>query len=254
VNLPPGRRHVAYVVAILLLCGTALFGVNRYGLAQRTFGVSGAVTESGIDRAEVGTPEEAYARWRASGAHGRKVLCFVGEWEKIDPERFFEVPQERRYPLEFFNYGKALEKLRLDRTTFIYVATVTGIVRDLGVVLPEPGYRLLAEQARSAKNARFLADSLSLTYHGLPRTFMTLRQFRASAEPVLVYIGASFFRDHTPQQLSTALVEAGVRTDSLILCRMAGDERVSGEERERLAVLARLLGMPVAERRERELL
>ncbi|AJE02509.1 hypothetical protein [Geobacter pickeringii] len=245
-NRPPGRRLVAYGVVLILLCATALAGINHYGLSRRVYRTVGTVTDATVDRAEVETPENAYAHWRTTGVWGRKILFFAGEWEKIAPERFFDVPLERNYPLAFFNYGKALEEQRLDRRSFLYVATVTGIVREMGVVLPEAIYQHLAEQARSAKNARFLDGAVSLTYHGLPRTFMTLRHLRAPAEPLLVYVGASFFREHTPEELRAALVSAGVRTDSLVLCRMAGDERVTPEERERLAAFARLLGMAAA--------
>jgi hypothetical protein len=252
VKCPSGGQLIVYSVVLTLLSGTALFGVNRYGLAQRTYRASGAVTAASIDRVQVDAPEEAYAWWRTRGVHGRKILFFAGEWEKIDPEGFFEMPLVRRYPLELFSYGRALEESRLDRRNFLFIATVTGIVRDLTVVIPESVYLHFAEQARSAKNARFLADAVSLTYHGLPRTFMTLSNFRAPTEPALIYVGASFFRDHTPEALHKALVDSGVRTDCLILCRMAGDERVTDEERKRLAAFARLLGMPGVERRERQ--
>ena len=240
---PSGGQLIVYSVVLVLLSGTVLFGVNRYGLAQRTYRASGAVTDAGIDRVQVDTPEEAYAHWRQKGMRGRKILFFAGEWEKIDPEGFFEMPLERRYPLELFSYGRALEESRLDRRNFLFIATVTGIVRDLTVVIPESVYLHVAEQARSAKNARFLAGAVSLTYHGLPRTFTTLRNFRSPAEPALVYVGASFFREQTPEALHAALIGAGVRTDSMILCRMTNDEMVGNEERERLAAFARLLGM-----------
>lgn len=240
---PPGGRLAVYAVVLILLCAAALAGVNRYGEARRVYRPAGAATAATVDRLTVDTPEEAYAHWRTVGVRGRRILFFTGEWEKIAPERFFDVPLERNYPLALFNYGTALEEQRLDRQSFLYVATVTGIVREMGIVLPEAIHRHLAEQARSAKNARFLDGAVSLTYHGLPRTFMTLRQLRAPAEPVLVYVGVSFFRVHTPEELRAALTNAGVRTDSLVLCRMAGDERVTPEERERLAAFAQMIGM-----------
>lgn len=240
---PPGGRLVAYAVALILLCGAAIVGVSHYGPSRRVYRPAGAVTSATVDRLLVDTPEEAYAHWRTTGGRGRQILFFAGEWEKIDPERFFDVPLERNYPLALFTYGRALEEQRLDRRSFLYIATVTGIVREMGIVLPETIYRHLAEQARAAKNARFLDGAVSLTYHGLPRTFMTLAHLRAPFEPPLVYVGASFFRDHRPAELLAALTASGVRTDCLILCRMAGDERVTPEERERLTVFARLLGM-----------
>lgn len=238
------KRLVAYSCALTLLCAAAFFGTDRYGRSQRTYHAFGPVTATSIDRVQVNTPEEAYAHWQAKGLHGRKLLCFVGEWEKIKPESFFNVPQERQYPLDLFTYARALEEQRLDRTSFLYIATVTGIARGLEVVIPDRIYRHLAEQARSTKNASFSGEGVKLTYNGLPRTFMMLNHLRTPPEPVLVYVEASFFREHTPEALLNALARVQIRSDCLVLCRMTNDERVSAGERARLAAFAKAVGMP----------
>jgi hypothetical protein len=174
--------------------------------------------------------------------HGRQILFLTGEWERVDPDKFFTVPDERSYPLELFTYATAVEKYRLDRITFLYAATVTGIARELFVILPEKTFAMVSDNARGAKNASFVGRTLQLSFHGLPRTFAALADLPHPSEPVLLYVGASFFRDHTPEAVYSRLRQTGLRTDCVILSAMRDDPRVTEADRARLGAFANLLG------------
>jgi hypothetical protein len=232
----------AWTVGIVLLAILTLLGLNHVGSTSRRFEKVGAFGDSTIRPFVVDSGVDAYRIWKQQRLHGRMVLFLTGEWERVDPDKFFMVPDERSYPLEFFTYATAVEESRLDRTTFLYAATVTGIARNLFVILPEVTFATMSDRARGSHNAHFTGHTLQLSYHGLPRTFATLAHLPHLPEAMLLYVGASFFRDQTPESVYSQLRQSGLITDCIILSTMRDDLRVTEADLSRLNTFAGLIG------------
>jgi len=244
VTVPDAGRTVRLIVvsaAIWVLAGAVCIGLDRYGKSARHLGTVQTVGVSGIEPVLVDTPENAYRFWREKGFHGRTILYVASGWERIDPDEFSIEDPRRAYPLKVYRQADQIEENFLDARTFLYVAAMQGIARRVIAVVSPAAFDEAKVLARRAKNARITADAVFVTYHGFPRWFTTLAQLPSPDEPVLLFVGASAFRDHGPDEVLAMLRKKGVRTDAAILCAMPGDGAVTDKERRDLADFARLL-------------
>ena len=129
----------------------------------------------------------------------------------------------------------------------VYYANLNRIVRRALVILPEHELSSVSERARTSKEYRTDAGGLYYPYQGFSRWFTTGAGLQAQAEPVLLYVSASYFRYGDPEQLYHELVRSGLATDCMILCRASGDGTVTDGERKKLALFGELAGFPSAD-------
>lgn len=242
--MPPltPRRSMMTALIVLLLSAGALFAVDRFGTGSRTAGRSGALAEPGGVRRTVEDPTEAYRLWKQMGYRGRHLVFVADRWESFDPGELIPERMYRAYPLQLYNTARLLEEQSLNGVTFLYVASMNGIVRKISAVVPEAELARMREQVPRVKDSRAEAAGVFLSRQGFPRWYTTGERFRADREPALVYVGASYFRSVQPEELLRQLTRAGLRTDCLVLCRETGREGVAAAQRERLERFARLVG------------
>lgn len=237
---PRGSLLIAVPILLAALC--AAWGMDRYGKSQRSVRAAGPAVSGAVRRVVVPDPAEAFKLWRKEHQRGRTVLFFGRAWPKVQPDAFLEVPEVRNYPLPLSNYVTFLEERVLDRSTFLFLATETGIARRVVAVVSEPAFQAAQEANRTAKHQETVAEGLLVPYMGFPRIFTTLKGLSSPEEPVLVYVAADFFQGSSADELKRRLAEAGVLSDLIVLCEQAGDPEVSEGARRELARFAMLLG------------
>ncbi len=235
--------------ALLLLCG-AVPAMDRYGKQCRRYaGPVTGINDPRLPRLLVDTPLDVYHAWKKLGVHGRTILLVTDRWKKLSTSELFpEIPMYRRYPLSLYRIPSVMEENYLTSDNYLYVAALNGITRRVVALLPAQGYAEMTHAAHSAKNSRIEPDSVYLTHQGFPRWFTTGGYLRHEHEPVLLYVEAAYFLEEEPEHLYRMLLDAGIRTDSLILCRGKGDIRITPREIGRLERFATLAGFAAGAR------
>ncbi|MCM0080608.1 hypothetical protein L4X63_03290 [Geomonas sp. Red32] len=235
------RSSLIATIILLLLAVSALFALDRYGKSRRSWGAYGPLGSPQAAIRLTGRPEEAVAVWKDARCRGRLVLYVSGRWPSFVPGERLSEELYRDYPLRLYNTARRFEAEALDSTTFLYVAALDGIARGIVAVLPEEELARQREAARTSKDGRVDSRGVYLPREGYPRWFTTASLLAPPSEPVLLYVGASYFVKGDPDTLYRQLSAAGVRSDLVILCREEGGT-ATAREAERLERFARLAG------------
>jgi hypothetical protein len=206
-------------------------------------GPTGAIQAEQIVKKMVDDPKEAYRFWRNAGYQGRTILYISDRWESFDPGELIPAQMYRAYPLQLYNTAKLLEDEHLSGITLLYVASVNKIIRRIVAIMPEAEVGRLAVSARKSKDYRVSDKEVFVSRQAFPRWYSTGANFGGVAEPVLLYVGASYFKHAEPEDLYRQLVKAGLQMDCVILCSETGKDSVSATEIAKLNVFARLIGM-----------
>jgi hypothetical protein len=237
------RRSITTCLIIIFLTATALVWLDRFGKSSRVVGQTGAIEAQQIVKKMVDDPKEAYRIWRNAGYQGRTILYIADRWESFDPGELIPAQMFRAYPLQLYNTAKLLEDEHLSGVTLLYVASMNKIIRRIVAIMPESEVGRLAVAARKSKDHRVSDKEVFVSRQAFPRWYSTGANFSGVAEPVLLYVGASYFKYAEPEDLYRQLVKAGLQTDCVILCSEAGKVTVSAKEIAKLNVFARLIGM-----------
>jgi hypothetical protein len=232
---------------IVFLSIAAFAGVNHYGGSSRVIGRTGTIKTQDIDKRVVDKPTEAYRIWRNGGYQGRTILYVADRWESFDPGELIPAQMFRAYPLQLYNTAKLLEDEHLNGVTLLYVASMNKIIRRIVAIMPEAEVGRLAVAARKTKDYRVSDKEVFVSRQAFPRRYSTGANFGGIAEPVLLYVGASYFKHAEPEELHRQLVQAGLQTDCVILCNEAGKDSVTAKEIAKLNVFARLIGISPSE-------
>lgn len=241
--MKPVQRHLITTVAIALALALTVTLLDRYGRAARVFARVGGIDDRSVARHLVATPRDAYGIWKEMGLKGRTILFISDAWERLDVSNVGDIPLSRAYPLKLYHIPTVMEEKGLNDSNFLYVAALNGIAREIVAILSPEGFRQMTEMARQANNKRITPTEVYLTHQGFPRWFTTGEHFRGPGEPLLVYVSASYFKNAEPELLLQQLRASGIRTDCIVLCEVAENDRVTALEREKLHRFARLLGM-----------
>jgi len=238
------RRCLITIMVVALLTAAAITAINRYGKYSRVFGPAGTIQSRIFVKKRVDVPREAYRIWKAAGYRGRAIVFVSDRWESFDPDELIPAQMFRAYPLQLYNTARLFEDDFLNDATFLYVASLNGIVRKIVAIVPESEVGRMREAARKVKNSRVSDKGVYITRLGFPRWFTTAARFDGAAEPVLLYVGASYFRTAEPDELYHRLAASGLRTDCVILCNETGNASVTPLEIARLSRFAQLMGVP----------
>jgi hypothetical protein len=236
-------RSLTACLIVALLAAAVLISLDRLGKGHRVLGPSGSPGDGSVVREVVDDPRQAYRLWRREGYHGRTLLYVAGRWESFDPGQLLEEQLWRAYPLKLYNTARRLEEEHLDPVTFLYVASMNGLVRRIVALLPEAEVERLRRSGVQAKDFRASARGLYQSRQGFPRWYTTGAGLTPIEEPVLIYLGASYFGSDTPEHLWAQLKGAAIRTDCLLLSREAGNPLVGPAELAALERFARLAGV-----------
>ena len=239
-------RTTFVTIGIVLLCASAvLYVTDRYGAANRVVAVVAPLQSLTGSKQLVENPSDAYRVWKSAGFTGRTVLFISDRWESFDPGELIPAQLFRAYPLQLYNTAKLLEDDHLNGTTFVYVASMNKIIRTIVALLPEDEVKRLADTARKSKFYKISDRGVWLSRQGVSRWYTTGRKFSRVEEPVLLYVGASYFKKSEPSELYRQLIQSGQRTDCLILCNERGKDTVTPREIAKLAEFGRLVGVAV---------
>jgi hypothetical protein len=234
-----------------LLTAAALASLDRFGKSSRIVGQTGTIQTEQIVKKMVDDPKEAYRIWRNGGFQGRTILYVADRWESFDPGELIPAQMFRAYPLQLYNTAKLLEDEHLSGVTLLYVASMNKIIRRIVAIMPEAEVGRLAVAARTAKDYRVSEKEVFVSRQAFPRWYSTGANFGGIAEPVLLYVGASYFKHADPEELYRQLVTAGLQTDCVILCNEKGKDTVSATEIAKLNVFARLIGISPSDQAQR---
>ncbi len=237
------RRCMVTCLIIIVLAVAVAFGVDRFGRGKRVFGPIGTIQAPNIVRKLADNPVDAYRAWKEAGYRGRTIVFAADRWESFDPGELTPVQMYRAYPLQLYNTAKVVED-QLSGVTFMYAAALNGISRRIVAVLPEGEVGRMKAMARQSKDVKVSDTGVFVARQGFPRLFVTGAGFRGANEPVLLYVGASYFKTAEPEELFQQLISAGLQADCVILCRESGKDSVTPREIERLEKFARLMGFP----------
>lgn len=227
---------------VLLTIGTLVL-LDRFGRNSRVISQVGTIQVQTIVKKQVDDPKEAYRIWRDSGYQGRTIVYVADRWESFDPGELIPAQMFRAYPLQLYNTARLLEEEHLSGMTLLYVASMNKIIRRIVAIMPEDEVARLAVSVRKSKDYRVNDKEVFVSRQAFPRWYSTGANFRGPAEPVLLYVGASYFKHATPEALYQQLENVGLQTDCVILCSEAGKDTVSSQEVAKLKVFARLIGM-----------
>lgn len=239
------RRSALTTLAVLAVTACALLGLDGFGKGSRVTGRAGTLQDGNMVRELVDDPTEAYRVWKKRGYRGRTAVFVADRWESFDPGELIAAQMYRAYPLKLYNSAQLLEARHLDPVTFLYVASMNNMLRGVVAVLPEAEVERMRQLAPGVKDSRAGSRGVFLSRQGFPRRFCSggnFGNFAAVSEPVLLYVGASYFRSAEPEELYRQLISAGLETDCVVLCRELQKREVGGGERAKLERFARLLG------------
>ena len=220
-----------------------LFALDQYGAASRVYGPAVPLSSLQVDKHFVNSPQESYRFWKSRGLKGRIIVYVADQWKRIDLKQYEDVPLYRPYPLRLFNPSVEKERKFLDDDNFLYMASITGLARQVTAVLSERGYEDITRQAEKAKDVIMHRGDVRLPHYGFPRLFTTAAGLRGPGEPVILFVSASYFRDNEPKDLFRTLSASGIIADYVGLCRERQDDSVSDREREKLVRFAQIMDM-----------
>jgi len=237
------RRSVIACLIIAVLAVAALLGVDRFGRESRVLGLYGTIQEPQGIRKIVDQPVDAYRIWKEAGFRGRTLVFVSGNWETFDPGALVPPRMFRAYPLQLFNTAKFFEDEQLNGTTFLYVASLSKVVRRIVAVLPEAEVARMKQMVGKVKDSRANDKGVYLSRQGFPRWFTTAANVASVKEPALLFVGASYFKSVGPEELYRQLRSSGLRSDCVILCKETGKAGVTPEEVAKLVQFAQLIGI-----------
>ncbi|GFO70105.1 hypothetical protein GMLC_36840 [Geomonas limicola] len=238
----PTKLSLTACLSLVVLFVLALYGLNAYGVSTRHAGPAGSIGRARAVTHLLQNPTDAYALWKEAGYRGRTVVFVSGNWPSFVPGERLPEQMYRAYPLELFNTAQVFEKDSLDRLSFLYVAALNGIARSIVAVLPEEEFARQRQAALKAKDHRILDGEVYFPREGYPRRFSTAARLRAPGEPVLLYVGASYFSAATADELYRQLSTAGLRSDCVVLCAETESQGLGPRAAAELNRFARLIG------------
>ena len=228
---------------MVVLTVIALLGLNRYGTGSRVIGPVGTLQSSNSVKKQVEEPKEAYRIWREAGYRGRTIVFVADRWESFDPGELIPAQMFRAYPLQLYNTAKLMEDEYLNGTTFLYVASLNKVIRKIVAIMPDAEVKRLGAMARKTKDFNVSEKGVYVARQGFPRWYTTGANFVDVGEPVLLYVGASYFKNAEPEDLFRHLTISGLKADCVILCNEKGKDTVTPREVARLNTFARLVGV-----------
>lgn len=240
------RRCMITCILVVLLSAAALYGLDRYGMHSRVFGRGGTIQSRVYDMRLVNGPQEAYQLWRQSGYRGRTIVYVSSTWESFDPGTLIPAQMYRAYPLQLYNLSGLIEENHLTDATFLYVASLNKICRRIVAILPEVEISRIKGLVRSSKDIHVSEKGVFASRQGYPRWFISAASLSDPGEPVLLFVGASYFKTAEPEDLYRQLAAAGLRSDCVVLCNESGKETVSWHEIAKLKKFGLLMGLSAA--------
>lgn len=231
------------VAGMVLFALATAWALDRHGRRARVFLPPGPSGEPPLAAMVLDDPVAVYRWWRELGVAGRIVLYAGDRWSSLVPPQL-ELPLENAaYPMAVVNPAAVIEREQLTADTFLYVASRTGVARRVDALLSPEGFREMRAVAADARNAAVEPDRLFMTSNGFPRTFYHSAGLRTAGEPVLLYVGASWFRTGTAEELGRALTRAGMRADVVAICLERNDASLPPAARDALVRFAREAGL-----------
>lgn len=189
----------------------------------------------------INNPEDTYRRWQGDGQRGRVVIAASRWLNFVDINSSLIIPIRNPQPLRVTNLAKGAEA-QLSAKNFLNIAVLNGVAREIIHVVPEAEYPDRLAAVRAVEGAIARADDILVPHFGTPRRISTFKGFKVPAEPVLLYLNASFFKYHQPEELLEKLKKTGLQIDETVLCLSSDDSEVTAEERARLRRFAELAG------------
>jgi hypothetical protein len=108
--------------------------------------------------------------------------------------------------------------------------------------VPEEEFARQRQAALKAKDRRIGDREVYFPREGYPRRFTTAATLSAPHEPVLLYVGASYFLKADADQLYRQLNAAGLRADCVVLCAETESAGLGPREAAQLSRFAQLIG------------
>ncbi len=235
------EKHLYFFsLGILVFFSVTVVSLDRFGTNSRKAGHGCSLNDSQLVKLSVNYSDEAYKVWQQKGFKGRVVVALSRRLNFVNNGMENLIPP-MSFPLKVFNLSKAIEG-RLKSDNFLFVAMETGIAREIISVVPEKIYPEKREAAKGIEGVSVKEGRIKVPNLGSPREITVMPFFKATKEPALLYISASFFSDYEPGELLGLLKKAGIKTDLVILCRSLDDNDVTDKDREKLRVFEMLLG------------
>lgn len=219
---------------ILTVCMLVITGTR-----SRTPGPGGLPGDAVVPKTVVDQPAQVYQHWKRREQHGRVVLSFSRTLDFIDVDDHSLIPRDSGD--EVFNLAQAAES-RLDDRNILFMAMRTGIAREVIHVVPVSVYAEKIEAVKTGREASIVSGKISAPFFGSPRWIMPASLLEAPAEPVLLYVNASYFLDEEPGALYRQLRDKRILTDAIVLCRSGADKTGTALERERFNSFVAMLG------------
>lgn len=243
------RTLVLLSAAMVIFSVVVAWALDLHGRRARVYGAAGPLGAPEAGTLLIKTPLDAYRLWKERGYRGR-IILYVGErWARLDPSEYNIPPVYRPYPLPLYNLPREREREFLDDGNFLFMVALNGIARRIDAVLAPSGFAGISAQARQARNVSMEKGHVFHTHNGFPRNFYTAATFRPPAEPVLLYVGASHFKEEDPESLARTLTSAGLRSDLVVLCAEENDPSIPPKAREALLRFADLVALKPARER-----
>jgi len=226
--------------AIIIVAAAVVPAIDVYGRKNRIQGPACILDDLRLNSMTIDRPEDAYRVWKQKGYRGRIVVALGRRLNFVQRDEALS-GGAASFPVKVPDLVRTSEQ-GLRSNNYLLVAMQTGIARKVVSVVPNDVLQEKMATARSTEGASTSAGRIDAPYFGSPRAITALQFLRAPDEPVLLYINASFFRDHEPEDVLAQLGRIGIRTDLVVLCRSLDDDDVTESQRERLRRFGEMLG------------
>jgi len=188
---PSANRTLGNVLIIAAAVMLLVF-INAMARRSRTAPEALSAGQQGTAIRHVDTQEDVYPLLRGMGVRGMRLVHLNRRFNLLEYALPPETTRSRPFPIEPFDIRQVMEA-GLNSDNWLFIATRTGMIRQVTWVLPDPVYENVAPLF--ARDVRYsLEDGLVRGYsYDLYRVVSRLERLPRNAEPLIVTVDAAFF-------------------------------------------------------------
>lgn len=202
--------------------------------ARRSRMVPALASGAGLEVRQVDTQEDVYRLLRRMGAWGIRVVHLNRRFNLVEYTLPSELNRSRPFPIEPFDIRTVMEK-GLNSDNWLFVATRTGMVRQVTWVLPDDILNDVAPLFASEASYSLKGGLVRGYTYDLYRVISRLDTVPRYEEPLVVTVDAAFFGTGTsPARVSDILRERFPAMALLVAVYSVDEPDVTGDMRRSL--------------------
>jgi hypothetical protein len=212
------RNRMMWILFTTIVSSAIIISLLIQWSGQKARKLAGPILSSPFSWHSVVDARAAYQRWREKGVYGRRLVVFTGRWATV-PMGHPGQPIPSDFPtLAAKDSPENIKSASLVNNNTVFAAvTLSGLARDLIIVIPRGLLNQRTEITRGSPGRIARPGYLSLPFLGYQRIFIACdlppEQTPRIAEPVLIFVEPSFFKNGACGDVENWLAVRGLKSD-----------------------------------------